>query len=65
MSATELRDPDVDMGTGAREGEGVRPRFNAEAIAPEVRGEIRRRVGQRVRELRRAVEALEERAMEE
>lgn len=77
MDKSELGEPGVDAeGTGVsggdgggservEEGQGVKANFNAEAIAPEVREEIRRRVGQRVRELKAAVDALEERAMED
>lgn len=39
--------------------------FDPGDIAPEVRQEVKRRVGQRVRELANAVEALEERAKDD
>ena len=39
--------------------------FNPAEVSDEARGEVRKRVGQRVRELRSAVENLEERAMED
>lgn len=51
---------------GEREGEGVvETKFEPAAVSDEVRGEIKRRVGQRVRELKNAVEILEERAHDE
>ncbi|KAJ5489348.1 hypothetical protein N7539_004238 [Penicillium diatomitis] len=40
----------------------VETNFNPEDVSSEVRDEVRKRVGQRVRELRNAVELLEERA---
>jgi hypothetical protein len=40
----------------------VETRFNPEDVRVQVRDEVRRRVGQRIRELRNAVEVLEERA---
>lgn len=46
----------------AGEGPVVETNFDPGAVGDEVRGEVRRRVGQRVRELRNAVEVLEERA---
>ncbi|KAJ5370354.1 uncharacterized protein N7496_006446 [Penicillium cataractarum] len=67
--------PGEDVDSGVRNiengGEGrsevgedavVETNFNPEDVGAEVRGEVRRRVGQRVRELRNAVEVLEERA---
>ncbi|EAW07827.1 uncharacterized protein ACLA_025440 [Aspergillus clavatus NRRL 1] len=44
------------------QGKVVSTNFDPADIAPEVREEVRRRVGHRVRELQNAVEALEERA---
>lgn len=41
---------------------GIAPNYNPEEIKPEVREEVKRRVGQRIRELQNAVAALEERA---
>lgn len=46
----------------AGEGPVVQTGVDPESVSDEVRGEVRRRVGQRVRELRSAVEVLEERA---
>ncbi|KAJ5740772.1 hypothetical protein N7493_000644 [Penicillium malachiteum] len=57
----------VILTEGHEEGEGrvVDTGFEPQNIDVAVRDEVRRRVGQRVRELRNAVEHLEERAMEE
>ncbi|KAJ6036221.1 hypothetical protein N7540_000500 [Penicillium herquei] len=57
----------VILSEGQEEGEGrvVDTGFEPQNIEVAVRDEVRRRVGQRVRELRNAVEHLEERAMEE
>lgn len=44
---------------------GITPNYNPEEISAEVREEVKRRVGQRVRELKNAVEALEESASSE
>lgn len=49
----------------AGEGPVVETNFDPGSVADEVRGEVRRRVGQRVRELRNAVEVLEERSKAE
>lgn len=38
------------------------PNYNPESIPVEVREEVKRRVGQRIRELQSAVDALEEKA---
>jgi hypothetical protein len=62
---------DVDSGVrvvgnegenGSGEDPVVETNFNPEDVGKEVRDEVRRRVGQRIRELRNAVEVLEERA---
>ncbi|RAK82318.1 uncharacterized protein BO72DRAFT_443750 [Aspergillus fijiensis CBS 313.89] len=57
----------VEKLLGAEGGEEVRidTGLNPQGIEDEVRQEVRRRVGQRVRELKAAVEGLEERAGEE
>ncbi|KAJ5714126.1 uncharacterized protein N7483_011307 [Penicillium malachiteum] len=57
----------VILSEGQEEGEGrvVDTGFEPQNVEVAVREEVRRRVGQRVRELRNAVEHLEERAMEE
>ncbi|KAJ5160436.1 uncharacterized protein N7482_007440 [Penicillium canariense] len=58
-------DSGVKVEAGAeKDGEApvVETKFNPADISGEVRDEVRRRVGQRVRELRNAVEVLEERA---
>ncbi|KAF3385284.1 hypothetical protein F1880_002206 [Penicillium rolfsii] len=47
---------------GSRADPIVETNFNPEDVASEVRDEVRRRIGQRIRELRNAVEILEERA---
>lgn len=49
------------------EGDGaiVETNYNPAEVPPGVKDEVRRRVGQRIRELKMAVEALEERAMED
>ncbi|KAJ5379233.1 hypothetical protein N7509_012352 [Penicillium cosmopolitanum] len=54
-------------GGAAAEGEAgvVETNFDPAGLSEEVRGEVRRRVGQRVRELKNAVEILEERAHDE
>ncbi|OQE31889.1 hypothetical protein PENSTE_c001G10200 [Penicillium steckii] len=46
-------------------GPVVETNFDPEGIKEEVRGEVKKRVGQRVRELKNAVEILEEKAHEE
>ena len=48
------------------EGDGpiIETNYNPAEISQDVKDEVRRRVGQRIRELRFAVEALEERASE-
>lgn len=43
-------------------GPVIEPGFEPREVAGPVRGEVRRRIGQRIRELRNAVEMLEERA---
>ncbi|KAJ5587766.1 uncharacterized protein N7459_003531 [Penicillium hispanicum] len=45
-----------------KDGPVVDPGFDPVTVAAEVKDEVRRRVGQRIRELRNAVELLEERA---
>ncbi|KAJ5098962.1 hypothetical protein N7532_005963 [Penicillium argentinense] len=45
-----------------KQGPVVETNFDAQAVNGDVRGEVKKRVGQRVRELRNAVEILEERA---
>lgn len=52
----------VEGQSEAGEDAVVETNFNPEDVGKEVREEVRRRVGQRVRELRNAVEVLEERA---
>lgn len=49
----------------AGDGPVVETNFDPGTVGDEVKGEVRRRVGQRVRELRNAVEVLEERAKAE
>lgn len=51
---------EADNGSG--EDHVIETNFNPEDVGGEVRDEVRRRVGQRIRELRNAVEVLEERA---
>jgi hypothetical protein len=41
---------------------GIVPNYDPELIQPEVKEEVKRRVGQRIRELQNAVQALEEAA---
>ena len=58
----------AEQGELEGEGEGERrPRTNYDpkGVTPEIREEIQRRIGQRMREMRSAVEALEERAKED
>lgn len=57
----------IPGGGGGEAGEGVTVETNHDpgSVTSEVRDEVRRRVGQRVRELRNAVEVLEERAKTE
>ncbi|KAK1150228.1 hypothetical protein N8T08_000130 [Aspergillus melleus] len=52
-------------GEGEDEGQVVETNFDPSAVEPEVREEVKKRVAQRVRELKNAVELLEERAMTE
>ncbi|KAJ5281303.1 hypothetical protein N7478_006675 [Penicillium angulare] len=54
----------VVLGEGIEGAEEFKAGYEGE-IGDEIKGEVRRRVGQRIRELRNAVELLEERAMEE
>lgn len=55
-----------DEGEGEGEGDGaiIETNYDPAEIPQGVKDEVRRRVGQRIRELRSAVEALEERALE-
>jgi hypothetical protein len=55
-----------DNASEEAEGDGtiIETNYNPAEIPQGVKDEVRRRVGQRIRELRSAVEALEERAME-
>jgi protein subunit release factor B len=48
---------------GERESQVVTTNFDPAQVTAPAREEVRKRVGQRVRELRNAVETLEERAM--
>ncbi|CAG8211789.1 unnamed protein product [Penicillium olsonii] len=52
---------------GEADGDGaiIETNYNPAEIPQGVKDEVRRRVGQRIRELKQAVEALEERAMED
>jgi uncharacterized protein YjbJ (UPF0337 family) len=52
-------------GENGAEAGVVETNFDPAGVSEEVRGEVRRRVGQRVRELKNAVEILEERAHDE
>lgn len=53
----------IEAGAGeAADGPVVETGFDPASVGDKVRDEVRRRVGQRVRELRNAVEVLEERA---
>ncbi|KAI9041577.1 uncharacterized protein KD926_006651 [Aspergillus affinis] len=54
-----------EEGEGEDDGQVVETNFDPAAVEPEVREEVKKRVAQRVRELRNAVELLEERAMTE
>ncbi|KAH8425831.1 uncharacterized protein LDX57_003575 [Aspergillus melleus] len=54
-----------EEGEGEDEGQVIETNFDPSAVEPEVREEVKKRVAQRVRELRNAVELLEERAMTE
>lgn len=51
--------------TIGEKGPVVETNFDPEGIKEEVRGDVKKRVGQRVRELKNAVEILEEKAHEE
>lgn len=56
----------IGMGGSTTEGSPVvETTHNPEGVKNEVRDEVKRRVGQRIRELRNAVVQLEERAREE
>lgn len=60
--------PGEEIGSGKSLGERgpvIEPGFPPEEIGDAVREEVRRRIGQRIRELRNAVEMLEERAHED
>jgi len=66
MSGTRLRAAEVvSLGEGEEQGPVVDTAFDPANVEVAVRDEVRRRIGQRVRELRSAVELLEERAYEE
>ncbi|KAJ5366563.1 hypothetical protein N7541_000504 [Penicillium brevicompactum] len=54
-----------EEGEGDGEGAIIETNYDPAEIPQGVKDEVRRRVGQRIRELRSAVEALEERAMED
>ncbi|KAJ5113625.1 hypothetical protein N7456_002159 [Penicillium angulare] len=54
----------VVLGEGVEGAEEFKAGYEGE-IGDEIKAEVRKRVGQRIRELRNAVELLEERAMEE
>ncbi|KAJ6103047.1 hypothetical protein N7486_005474 [Penicillium sp. IBT 16267x] len=66
MSGTRLREAEVvTLGEEDENGPVVDTAFDPVSVDVAVRDEVRRRIGQRVRELRNAVELLEERAYEE
>jgi hypothetical protein len=50
---------------GSQSVVGITPNYNPEEIQPRVKEEVKRRVGQRLRELQQAVETLEEMAQHE
>jgi uncharacterized protein YjbJ (UPF0337 family) len=58
-------DGEGDAGEKGTEAPVVETNFDPAGVSEEVRGEVKRRVGQRVRELKNAVEILEERAHDE
>ncbi|KAJ5630775.1 uncharacterized protein N7484_010875 [Penicillium longicatenatum] len=63
MSGTRLRNAEVvTLSEGEEQGPVVDTTFDPANVEVTVREEVRRRIGQRVRELRSAVELLEERA---
>ncbi|KAJ5939542.1 hypothetical protein N7466_002676 [Penicillium verhagenii] len=66
VSGSRLLEAEV-VTLGEEEGEGpvVDTKFDPASVEVSVRDEVRRRIGQRVRELRNAVELLEERAHSE
>ncbi|CAG7950733.1 unnamed protein product [Penicillium salamii] len=59
------REGEVQNEVGEEDGDGaiIETNYNPAEVPQGVKDEVRRRVGQRIRELRSAVEALEERAM--
>ncbi|KAJ5898357.1 hypothetical protein N7504_008645 [Penicillium tannophilum] len=66
MSGTRLRNAEVvTLGEDGEQGPVVDTAFDPASVEDAVKDEVRRRIGQRVRELRNAVELLEERAYEE
>ncbi|KAJ5546776.1 hypothetical protein N7494_004361 [Penicillium frequentans] len=66
MSGTRLRNAEVvSLGEDGEQGPVVDTAFDPATVEDAVKDEVRRRIGQRVRELRNAVELLEERAYEE
>ncbi|KAJ6006340.1 hypothetical protein N7451_004284 [Penicillium sp. IBT 35674x] len=66
MSGTRLRDAEVvTLSEDGEQGPVVDTAFDPASVEDAVKDEVRRRIGQRVRELRNAVELLEERAYEE
>lgn len=66
MSGTRLRAAEVvSLGEDGEQGPVVDTAFDPASVEDGVKDEVRRRIGQRVRELRNAVELLEERAYEE
>ncbi|KAJ5637619.1 hypothetical protein N7490_007498 [Penicillium lividum] len=66
MSGTSLREAEVVLlGEEGEDGPVVDTEFEPSSVEVDIREEVRRRIGQRVRELRNAVELLEERAHEE
>lgn len=68
--ASTHSDSDTAVQGGSQKGEDgeggvVETNFDPGLVSEEVRGEVRKRVGQRIRELKNAVEILEERAHDE
>lgn len=64
VSAAEREAEGEQIGEGEGEGKS-KTNYDPKEVTPEIREEIQRRIGQRMREMRSAVEALEERAKED
>lgn len=61
----QLRQQEKEAEGDEEESKVVTTNFNPAEVSPQAREEVRKRVGQRVRELQNAVELMEEKATED